>query len=107
MAQRDRQRVGRVRRSRLLFEAEQSGHHGCHGVLTGRSVPRREPVLAAMNLALQLRFLAPQLTRMDAVIAGILRRPPRPPRTAANGQLIPRGGRPSATRDRYAAPGHA
>ena len=34
----------------------------------GHPVDDSEPVLAAMNLALQLRHLAPRLTRMDAVL---------------------------------------
>lgn len=32
-----------------------------------------EPVLAAMNLALQLRAMAPQLTRLDAVVKCIVK----------------------------------
>jgi hypothetical protein len=35
----------------------------------GYDVPSEEPVLAAMNLALQLRHLAPRLSRIDAVLA--------------------------------------
>jgi hypothetical protein len=35
----------------------------------GHAVPREEPMLAAMNLALQLRRLAPRITRMDSVVA--------------------------------------
>jgi hypothetical protein len=41
----------------------------------GYPVPSEEPVLAAMNLALQLRHLAPRLTRLDSVLACVLRRP--------------------------------
>ncbi|BCB79387.1 hypothetical protein GCM10022251_21780 [Phytohabitans flavus] len=33
----------------------------------GYDLPEEEPVLVAMNLALQLRRLAPRITRMDAV----------------------------------------
>jgi hypothetical protein len=39
----------------------------------GYDVPSEEPVLAAMNLALQLRHLTPQLTRIDSVLACALR----------------------------------
>lgn len=34
---------------------------------------REEPVLVAMNLALQLRSMGPQITRLDAVLRCILR----------------------------------
>jgi hypothetical protein len=34
----------------------------------GHDLPHGEPVLTAMNLALQLRHLAPQLTRLDSVL---------------------------------------
>ena len=42
--------------------------------LAGYDVQSEEPVLAAMNLALQLRHLAPRLSRIDAVLACVLRR---------------------------------
>jgi hypothetical protein len=40
----------------------------------GYDVQSEEPVLAAMNLALQLRHLTPRLSRIDAVLAYVLRR---------------------------------